>query len=303
MGFSQSKKLSRNFPHHWSVGYESLDNELPSLARDAELGHRFADKLIKVTMINGKQDIIYIHIEVQGQADKYFAQRMYVYNYRIYDKFGQHPVSLAVLADNDAHWKPEHYDQERWGCRVHFTFPVVKLTDYMNQLADLLASDNPFALLTAAHFFTRRTKHNMHERLQTKLKVAKLLYQKGWDKQELIEFFAVIDWLMHLPAELAKQFHQTLAEYEQEGKMRYVTSIEQIGFEHGMQQGMQQGVQQGKLSGVAEAIEKLVRVKFPDGNDADFMLKLYAADQETLNACLLRVLTANSIDEVLGVQH
>ncbi len=295
MGFSQSKKLSRNFPHHWSVGYESLDNELPSLARDAELGHRFADKLIKVTMINGKQDIIYIHIEVQGQADKYFAQRMYVYNYRIYDKFGQHPVSLAVLADNDAHWKPEHYDQERWGCRVHFTFPVVKLTDYMNQLADLLASDNPFALLTAAHFFTRRTKHNMHERLQTKLKVAKLLYQKGWDKQELIEFFAVIDWLMHLPAELAKQFHQTLAEYEQEGKMRYVTSIEQIGFEHGMQQG--------KLSGVAEAIEKLVRVKFPDGNDADFMLKLYAADQETLNACLLRVLTANSIDEVLGVQH
>ncbi len=301
MGFSQSKKLSRNFPHHWSVGYESLDNELPSLARDAELGHRYADKLIKVTMINGKQDIIYI--EAQGQADKYFAQRMYVYNYRIYDKFGQHPVSLAVLADNDAHWKPEHYDQERWGCRVHFTFPVVKLTDYMNQLADLLASDNPFALLTAAHFFTRRTRHNMHERLQSKLKVANLLYQKGWDKQELIEFFAVIDWLMHLPAELAKQFHQTLAEYEQEGKMRYVTSIEQIGFEHGMQQGMQQGVQQGKLSGVAEAIEKLVRVKFSDGNDADFMLKLYAADQETLNACLLRVLTANSIDEVLGVQH
>ena len=83
----------------WSKGYESLDNELPSLVRDAELGSRYADKLVKVITLDGQEDIVYIHIEVQGQQDAQFNQRMYTYNYRIYDKFGQFPVSLAVLAD------------------------------------------------------------------------------------------------------------------------------------------------------------------------------------------------------------
>ena len=52
--------------------------------RDAELGKRFADALVRVTLANGEERWIYIHIEVQGQYDAKFAKRMFTYNYRLY---------------------------------------------------------------------------------------------------------------------------------------------------------------------------------------------------------------------------
>lgn len=277
---------------NWEVGYESLDNELPALVRDAELGNRYADKLVKVTTIDGKQDIVYIHIEVQGQPDNDFSKRMYTYNYRIYDKFGQFPVSLAVLADENESWKPTSFNQEQWGCRMEFVFPVAKLTDYQHQLDDLMASDNPFAILTAAHILTKKTKNQAQQRYDTKLKVIRLLYQKGWDKQELINFLAVIDWLMYLPEAFAVQLRQEVHNLEEEEKMRYVTSFERLA--------MQDGVQQGQLQGFAKMLETLIRAKFHDANDADFMPKLHAADQEDLMRYSVQLLSATTLEQVFA---
>jgi hypothetical protein len=284
---------------NWSIGYESLDDELPALVHDEELGKCYADKLIKVTTLDGETSVVYIYVETNGRTNKDFAQRMFTCNYRIYDKFGTYPVLLAVLADNDANWKPVQYYRQRWGCGIIFTFPVVKLTDYHGQLAELLDSNNPFAILTAAHFLTRCTRHDMTERLQTKIKLAKLLYQKSWDKQELLEFFSVIDWLMRLPDVLTVQFHQHIASYEREKEMRYVTSIEQIGFEN----GMQQGIEAGKLSGLVEAVQGLIRRKFPDVDEEKWMPILHAADKNTLHHYLSQVLDASNVDDIFGAKH
>jgi hypothetical protein len=73
---------------------------------------------------------------------------MFTYNYRIFDKYGQNPVSLAVLADENSHWKPSSYHVEQWGFESYTKFPTVKLLDYADQLEALQASDNAFAILT-----------------------------------------------------------------------------------------------------------------------------------------------------------
>ena len=64
----------------WSRGYEFLDKELQQVVRDAELGRRLVDKLVKVWRKNGAETWILIHIEVQGQKEETFTERMYVYN-------------------------------------------------------------------------------------------------------------------------------------------------------------------------------------------------------------------------------
>ena len=61
--------------------------------------------------------------ELVGQHDPDFAQRMLFYHYRIFDRFGQPPVSLAVLADEHPHWKPSRYGYQRWGCALGFSSP------------------------------------------------------------------------------------------------------------------------------------------------------------------------------------
>jgi hypothetical protein len=43
----------------WARGYEFLDNELQQVVRDAELGRRWADKLVKVWLNDDQSVILY----------------------------------------------------------------------------------------------------------------------------------------------------------------------------------------------------------------------------------------------------
>ena len=74
--------------------------------------------------------------------------------------------------------------------------------------------------------------------------------------------------------------------------MRYITSIERLA--------MQDGVQQGKLEGFASVLEIQIRAKFHDANDADFMPKLHAADQEDLMRYSVQLLSATTLEQVFA---
>jgi hypothetical protein len=71
----------------WSRGFEFLDQELQQVVRDAELGKRLADKLVRVWRLSGEETWVLIHIEVQSAEQAEFSFRMYVYNYRLSDKY------------------------------------------------------------------------------------------------------------------------------------------------------------------------------------------------------------------------
>jgi hypothetical protein len=55
---------------------------------------------------------------------------MYVYNYRIFDRYDRAVHCTAVLADNQTGWKPDRYKQTLFGCTTVIRFPVIKLLDY-----------------------------------------------------------------------------------------------------------------------------------------------------------------------------
>ena len=88
----------------WSRGYDFLDQEFTQVVRDASLGRRLLDKLVRVTTRDGEEQWVYIHIEIQGQHDTAFAERLFVYNYRLYDRYRRPIVTLAVLADTSPSW-------------------------------------------------------------------------------------------------------------------------------------------------------------------------------------------------------
>ncbi len=71
----------------WSRGHEFLDKELQQVAPDAALGPRRVDKLVKVWRKDGAEVWVLVHVEVQSQEDVDFAERMYVYNYRLFDRY------------------------------------------------------------------------------------------------------------------------------------------------------------------------------------------------------------------------
>jgi len=111
----------------WEKDYKSLDSELQKLARDNRLGGRSVDKLVEVSRRGGEKSLILVHVEVQSQRDLRFEQRMWVYHYRIYDRYERQVVSLAVLADLRPTWRPNGFGYAQWGCRLQLDFPVAKL--------------------------------------------------------------------------------------------------------------------------------------------------------------------------------
>ncbi len=90
----------------WEQGFEFLDQELRQVVRDAELGKRFVDKLVKIYRTGGEETWILLHLEIQSQYEAGFAERIYVYQYRIYDRYRRKVASLVVLGDESRSWRP-----------------------------------------------------------------------------------------------------------------------------------------------------------------------------------------------------
>ncbi len=275
----------------WSKGWESLDQELQKVVRDAETGRRYADKLMKVWRKSGGELYVVIHVEIQGQRDAEFPLRMYVYNYRLFDRHRRPVVSLAVLCDDSSTWRPEGYSHELWGCRASLTFPVVKLADYNDRWRELEASGNPFALVVMSHLKAQATHGYDLSRLRWKMRLVRRLYQGGWKRRDVLELFRFIDWVLELPAELTGLFEDEFTKLETEKKMRYVTSIERLGHQRGLEQGF--------LQGEATLLKRQLKRRF-ERLPAWVEQRLEEASRDELESWADRVIEAKALEDVFA---
>jgi len=272
----------------WTHPHEFLDKELQQVVRDAEIGRRYADKLVKVWTLEGIETWVLIHVEVQGQPEPGFDGRMYVYNYRLFDRYQVDVVSLAVLADPSPGFQAGTYERGRWGCDVRFRFPTVKLLELGRDWASLEASDNPFTLVIMAHLMAQQNREGV-QRIDAKLQLIRLMYRRGYTKERILTLFRVIDWLLRTPLKLEPVFQQGLSTIE-ERKMAYITGIERLGLERGMQQGMQQGE--------VAVLNRQMQRKFGEKFTEAHRQRVDKADINTLLDWSEQVLVAQSIDEV-----
>jgi hypothetical protein len=190
----------------WQRGYTFLDKEFQQIVKESEVGKLFVDKLVKVWRRDGKQAWVLIHVEIQSQVDSNLAKRVYQYHYRIFDRYERQVVSLVVLGDTQASWRPQQYGYELWGCQMNLRFPSVKLLDYDTQLTTLEQNPNPFAVLVVAHLRTQATTQDSQGRLQWKLSLIRQLYELGYTRDKILQLFRLIDWMMALPKDLERVF-------------------------------------------------------------------------------------------------
>jgi flagellar biosynthesis/type III secretory pathway protein FliH len=286
----------------WEKGYEFLDKELQTINKKTLIRKKIVDKLIKVWQKSGKEAWVLLHLEIQGQKDINFSERMFTYYYRLFDRYHVPISSIAILIDDNAKWYPYYYENSLWCTKIHYHFNVIKVLDYKNKHKQLELSKNPFAMILLTQLTALETKKkNEHLRLESKINLTRQLYEKGWTKKQIFGLYKFLDWMIQLPKNLVLEYEQQLHQIEEDKQMPYITSLEKLGLERGLQQGLQQGLEQGKQEGVLEGeiniLSRQLKRKFSPLS-TNYQQRLKSADAQTLMRWAERILEAKTLEDV-----
>ena len=148
--------------------------------------------------------------------------------------------------------------------------------------------------MVITHLQTQVTRHDPPARCRWKIRLSKRLHEHGYGRQDVLELFRFIDWLLVLPEELGRQFQQELAEYEAAMSTPYITSIERQGLEKGFRQGRERGQEEGELRSLRRTLKKLLSQRFgtlPERIEQ----QIEQAEQTQLDQWLEHVLEAPSL--------
>ncbi len=262
---------------------------------------RYADKLVRVAFLNGTEQWILIHVEVQGQPEKDFAERMFIYYYRIRDLYAQPVISLAVLTDTKPSFRPAHYASDIAGCSIRFEFATVKLLDWRDKLDELLHSDNPFGLLVAAQLTAKLIKNSQH-RVDNLINYYRLAIKKNLSREHIMRLTVFLEWIVALPETITPYYNQQLEHLEEEKNMSYISIIERQGIEKGIEQGVAQGVGKGRLSTLQSTLQKLLKLKFGESS-SHYQQRIEQAHEDELNLWTERVLFAENLEAVFATHE
>jgi len=279
----------------WTRPYELLEQELIAIGVKEEIGKRCVDKLFKVFLLNGDEQWLLLHIEIQNTKDDAFSERMFTYFYRIFDRYNKDIASMAILADLNQEWRPNEYRKKIWGSEIIRKYEVVKLTDYRTKTEELKNHPNPFGMVVLVQLAAMESRPDDKQRLLTKLEFFRALHIRGWPLGKSMNMYKYLDTMLGLNPKYQVQYITEAKAIDEEFSMNmnFTTIAERHGFEEGMQQGMQQGVQHGE----AHLLTSILKVKFKELPDA-YVKKISTADADTLNQWAINFINAQSLDEV-----
>ena len=162
-------------------GFEFLDKEMAQLFPESENQQRFVDKLIKVYSKSGVEEWVLVHVEVQGYRDANFSQRMFIYYYRIVERYQKPITALAIFTDEDLSYLPSHYTTEFLGTKHIYEYNVYKVIHQDEE--ELSKINNPFADVVLMSLKWLKNKKSADDKiLSIKMDLVRLLIKKRYQE-------------------------------------------------------------------------------------------------------------------------
>jgi len=180
-----------------------------------------------------------------------------LHNYcRIFDRFDRPMTAIAIFSGRDGHKLPDRYECSYQGSALTYQYNTLRILDYDDK--DLMASDNPFALvILAAKKALLRGKNLDQELLKQKLLIAKLLYRKGFRKRKIHAILSFLhNYVRFAEPETNRIFEKGLQKIS--GKKNTMGIIEAVA-EIRAGEALKKGRAQGRAKGRTEEKIKVVR--------------------------------------------
>lgn len=265
----------------WNRKIIALDKELEQLNPQSDSKIRYADKLFRVFLTNGKEQWLLIHVEAHGYQDPNLPMRMFQSYYRLQDRYAKPVVALVIYTYSN---KASHYAEYRnneFGMELLYRFHTFSLIDHPPQR--LQSAENIFAIiLEAAWYNLHYQKETDEDRLTQKADLTRRLLKSGYPKEKLKRLINFVKYYVAFkePKYLIKFEKEILKERE---PMGITESIIQEVKEQGLEQGsIQQAtitIKNLALRGVqASEIAAIIDMELPK---VEAILKTVQSESET----------------------
>ncbi len=197
----------------WSEDYKSLEQELCALFTKAKIKIKKTDKLFLLKMKEGKMGYLFFHIEVEAYPRPNFPSRVFSYFSHIAIKNNNAPITILVIFAGDAPKTPLNtYKMDQFGTSLTLQYNTYSIAEQSEE--DLMASDNPFALVILSNLYVIQSKGNPQKRFELKKKLLEHLNVKGISLDRFRNILNFALYLVKLTAELDDYFHELVQKQE-----------------------------------------------------------------------------------------
>lgn len=250
-----------------------LDKELFQEVTDRKKGRRFADRLVKVRLKNGEAKWVLVHIEVQSKNETDFPERMFQYFYRIYDRYKERIVAIAVHTSPVKNDTSEHFEYDYFGTKLHYSYTNYRTGDYPDKELD--KSSKLFSKIVLAAKTLHKTKDEEHQRFLFKRKLMREIVQnQTYPRTSVQAAFHFIDYLLQLPESYTKQLSEEIRPiirketklmelYNKENASPTIMNAFDLEFVKGIEKGKIEGKIEGKIAERNAIALKLMEEQLP----------------------------------------
>ncbi len=232
---------------------------------------------MKVWLKNGDEEWILIHIEVQGKQQNVFTERMFIYFYRIRDRYQRKITAWAILTDKNKKFMPTEFKETFLGTSTTYQFNVYKVINQDEKA--LMAMDNPFAIVVLTVLLALKKSNKQEvELIDLKMDLVRHLIAKSISKQKIRALMNFLQHYVRFNTENTRIFEQKLEQFT--GKT-YPMGIEQLLLHRAETKGEKRGDDRRK----SEVIRK-ARLK---GSTLEFIADITDLSIEQVKAVLAKM--------------
>ena len=260
---------------------EFIESKLTNLDVGDHNNYKNVDKLIKCSLLDGNEQHILLHIEIEANNPYNIAQRMFIYYCALKLKFPNIEIQSLIIylgEENPINW--HLYNYKFILLEITYKCKYFNIADVNED--DLLKSDNPFAYMVLFTKWLFKNKQTMQKRFAITKKLFLILKERKIDIKTIKKVFIFVNKLVSLSNEMEKEINiiidkkhknmygkiKSLAQVEaidrsvsimyQEGKTieDYIARGKKEGILTGMEKGIQKGRQEGRQEGILTGMEK-----------------------------------------------
>jgi predicted transposase YdaD len=244
--------------------YKAMDLEhikflQQELFTDVTRGDKHIVDILVETRLKGEPGIVLVHVENQAKAQSDFAERMFIYFSRLYQKHRCRILPIAVFSYPEIQDEPD-------GFKIEFPFmPVLDFYFLTLELKkhnwrDYIQSNNPVAAALLS-----KMGYQKQERVQVKLEFLRMLINMELDLARMTLLTGFFETYLRLDETEEKQLEEEMGKMDEKEANRMIeitTSWEEKGRVKGRKEGKTEGRTEGIVEGQANILVRLLKKKF-----------------------------------------